>query len=423
MTEYIPQRACLLASETVSLLQRRLPETPAPLLHPLLSAVFCHQVEQEPLIQGIIVAHGLTTASSIAGTANNLLAGFYLKAFDMPLSVDTRGIISHLTTWIDGLKEQAGMVILVDMGSLEDIYAEIKLHIQGDLLVMNNVSTAMALDIAEKIQQRLSMKEIVDGIKGAWEIEALYYSGIVQGNKLIISCISGEGVSKQLQEIARRYVNDETLDVVTMEYDDLKWKLAKADSALYGTRLIITTTELNANAIPIINVRKLIGDKPDQLWKNYFSTIMSADRLKQMVDEIVILFTIEGVASHLSFLNTNVIIEEVEEVVKFYEMTYNIHFESYLRINLFMHLAAMIERLMTHEVLNHREDSELTDQQRHFIALTPQAFRPLIAKYRFAMTTTECLMICELMEPWITVDHSLLVLNAQRDSVQVSGDA
>ncbi|MEN3262129.1 hypothetical protein AAH678_26085 [Sodalis endosymbiont of Spalangia cameroni] len=158
VTEYIPQRACLLASETVSLLQRRLPETPAPLLHPLLSAVFCHQVEQEPLIQGIIVAHGLTTASSIAGTANNLLGGFYLKAFDMPLSVDTRGIISHLTTWIDGLKEQAGMVILVDMGSLEDIYAEIKLHIQGDLLVMNNVSTAMALDIAEKIQQRLSMK-------------------------------------------------------------------------------------------------------------------------------------------------------------------------------------------------------------------------------------------------------------------------
>lgn len=127
-----------------------------------------------------------------------MLGGFYLKAFDMPLSVDTRGIISHLTTWIDRLKEQAGMVILVDMGSLEDIYAEIKLHIQGDLLVMNNVSTAMALDIAEKIQQRLSMKEIVDGIKGAWEIEARYYSGIVQGNKMIISCISAEGVSKQL---------------------------------------------------------------------------------------------------------------------------------------------------------------------------------------------------------------------------------
>lgn len=86
------------------------------------------------------------------------------------------------------------MIIMVDMGSLQDIYSEIKLHIQGDLLVMNNVSTAMALNIAEKIQKNLPMKEIIDGVKGAWEVEARYYSGIVEGNKIIISCISGEGL-------------------------------------------------------------------------------------------------------------------------------------------------------------------------------------------------------------------------------------
>ncbi|CRL46799.1 hypothetical protein SGGMMB4_05712 [Sodalis glossinidius str. 'morsitans'] len=51
-----------------------------------------------------------------------------------------------------------------------------------------------------------------------------------------------------------------------------------------------------------------------------------------------------------------------------------------MRINLFMHLAAMIERLMTHDGLNHREDRELPKQQRHFIALTPEASRPLINK-------------------------------------------
>lgn len=38
------------------------------------------------------------------------------------------------------------------------------------------------------------MKEIIDGVKGAWEVEARYYSGIVEGNKIIISCISGEGL-------------------------------------------------------------------------------------------------------------------------------------------------------------------------------------------------------------------------------------
>lgn len=403
VTGYVPQRARLLADECITLFAKQFPRTQLALMKPLLSAIFYHQIESAPLIQGIVVAHGRATASSIAGTANRLLGGFYLKAFDMPLSVNTRGIIAHLTTWINQLEEQHGMIILVDMGSLQDIYSEIKLHIQGDLLVMNNVSTSMALDIAGKIQHQLSMKAVVDSIKGAWEVEARYYSGLLQGNKIIISCISGEGVSRQLQEITRRYIADETLEIVTMEYDDLKWKLSKADSALYGTRLLITTTELNAGYIPQVNTRQLINDKPELLWRNYFSDLLTADELQKMIDDIVILFTLEGVVSHLTFLNPNIIIEEVEQVVKYFELSYSIHFESYLRINLFMHLAALIERLLTHDGLTHRDAFELNERQQRFMALVPDAFRTLINKYRISLTTTEALMIYELMEPWIAL--------------------
>lgn len=418
ITAWTPLRARLLAQECIALFEKKFPPEQISLMEPLLTAIFCHQVEPEPLIQGIIVSHGASTASSIAGTANKLLGGFYLKAFDMPLSVNTRGIIARLKEWIIRLEGQNGMIILVDMGSLQDIYSEIKLHIQGDLLVMNNVSTAMALDIAGKIQHKLAMKEIVDGIKGAWEVEARYYSGIVQGNKIIISCISGEGVARQIQEIARRHIRDESIDIVTMEYDDLKWKLTKADSALYGTRLLITTTEIDAGYLPQINTRRLIGEKPDLLWKNYFAQIMPMQDMERMVDEIVILFTLEGVANHLSFLNPRVIIDEVENVVKFFELTYGIHFESYLRINLFMHLAAMIERLLTHDGLAHRDEFDLTADQQAFMALVPEAFRTLINKYRIALTTTEALMIYELMEPWITIaPNDSLVLKESSGSV------
>ncbi len=66
-----------------------------------------------------------------------------------------------------------------------------------------------------------------------------------------------------------------------MEYDDLKWKIAKADSALYGTRLLITTTEMDAGYIPQINTRKLISEKPELLWKNYFSQIMPVQAMQK----------------------------------------------------------------------------------------------------------------------------------------------
>lgn len=46
-----------------------------------------------------------------------------------------------------------------------------------------------------------------------------------------------------------------------MEYDDLKWKIARADPALNGTRLIITTTDLEAGYIPLLSVEQLIKEK------------------------------------------------------------------------------------------------------------------------------------------------------------------
>ncbi|WP_413733343.1 sigma 54-interacting transcriptional regulator [Sodalis sp. RH21] len=401
-TEYTAQKAKMLTEECLTLFARHFAAERLGLMKPLLNAAFHNSVEKEELMQGVIVSHGKATASSIAGTANKLIGGYYLKAFDMPFSVNTRGIIDMLIQHLDSIKSGNGMIILVDMGSLKEIYEEIKLHLQGDLLVMNNVTTAMALDIADKIHHRLTMKEIVDSIKGAYEVEARYYAGIVQGNKIIISCISGAGVSRKLKDIVGRYLLNDRIDIVTMEYDDLKWKLSKADSALHGTKLIITTTDLDAGYIPLINVRQLLKEKSTQLWHNYFFGLAAQESLDGMIDEVVKLFTVEGVASHLSFLNPTVIIEEVESVIKQYEASYKVHFESYLRINLFMHIAAMIERLMVNDGLRHRDDTPLSALQRAFIDQQPEIFQQLIRKYRITLPLTESLMVYELMEPWIT---------------------
>ncbi len=411
ITGYTAQKAKMLAEECSALLKARLVNEDISLMMPLLCAAFHPSVEKEELMQGVIVSHGKATASSIAGTANKLIGGYYLKAFDMPFSVNTRGIIDMLIQHLDSIKNSAGLIILVDMGSLKEIYEEIKLHLHGDLLVMNNVTTSMALDIADKIQHRLSMKEIVDSIKGAYEVEARYYAGIVKGNKVIISCISGAGISRKLKEVVQRYLINDRIDIATMEYDDLKWKLSKSDSALNGTKLIITTTSLDAGYIPLINVQQLLKEKSARLWQNYFTGLILPERIESMIDDVVKLFTVEGVASHLTFLNPTVIIEEIDSVIKQYEAYYKIHFESYLRINLFMHIAAMIERLMINDAMRHRDDAILTLPQKAFIEIQPEIFQLLNRKYRVALTLTESLMIYELMEPWITTESTVPVVS------------
>ncbi|MGL4684476.1 MAG: sigma 54-interacting transcriptional regulator [Hafnia alvei] len=404
ISEYVSVKGRLLAEECLSLLAKHVDDRPFPLLTPLLSCIFHTLAGEDSPIQGIIVSHGRSTASSIAGIANQLTGGYYFKAFDMPNATSTREIIDLLITHLSRLKQGAGLIILVDMGSLKEIYEEIKLHLHGELLVINNVSTAMALDIAAKIQDKLPMEAIIEGAKGAYEVETRYYAGMLPGNKIIISCISGEGISRKLKDIVQRYLAEEEIDILTMEYDDLKWKISRADPALNGTRLIITTTDLEAGYIPLLSVEQLIKEKTLILKRDYFSGLLLEGGLEPMIEEVVKLFTVEGVASRLNFLNPVVIIDEVEAVIKQYEAFYKIHFESYLRINLFMHIALMIERVMVNNGVRHREETPLTLEQQAFVAVHDTFFQALNRKYNITLPLTEVLMIYEIMEPWIAAD-------------------
>ncbi|WP_312885011.1 PTS sugar transporter subunit IIA domain-containing protein [Candidatus Sodalis endolongispinus] len=402
--DYVAQKARMLAQEAIRLLQQHVSNQPLTLLAPLLSTVFNSQVGDDDLIQAIIVAHGMATASSIADSANKLSGGFYLKAFDMPYSVSTRAIIDLLIAHLKDFNPQGGLVILVDMGSLKEIYQEIKLHLHCELLVVNNVSTAIALDIAGKIQHRVPMKAIIEGVQGAYEIETRYYQGVLPGNKIIISCISGEGIAKKLKDIVQRYLISENIEIITMEYDDLKWKIAHDDPALNGTRLIITTTDLDSGYLLSLSVHQWVKEKSSVLRQKYFAELVSPTALEPMIDEVVKLFTVEGVASRLNFLNPLVIINEVEAVIKQYEYFYKRHFESYLRMNLFMHIALMIERLMVNAGMDNRNDVTLTGPQNEFVALQPTFYQALIRKYHITLPLTEMLMVYEIMKPWIDTD-------------------
>lgn len=351
-------------------------------------------------LQAIIVSHGKSTASSIACTANHICGGYYYKSFDMPLDVSTAEIVELLVKYIDKLNTRTGLIILVDMGSLTEIYNEIKLYLQSDLLVVNNVTTFMAIDIASKIQANLSITQIAESIHSAYKVEAKFYEGVPQGDKILISCISGEGIAKKIKDIFSCYVSD-NIEIITMEYEDLKWKVINNDPVLLGTKLIVTTTELESPIVPIVNVHDLIREKSSLLLAKYFNNILDIDQLRVMIDELVKLFTVEGVASRLSFLNPQMIVNEIENIIQFYEKNFDIHFESYLRINMFMHTALLIERMMLGQGIQNRDQDEISLKQSEFIDLTHLIFTPIYNKYKIRLTKTEALMIYEILEPWL----------------------
>ncbi|WP_242949590.1 hypothetical protein [Clostridium pasteurianum] len=183
---------------------------------------FQEYIEENIELQGLIVAHGNTTASSIQAVANENCGTFVFESIDMPMDISLADTIKKVNDYLEKIDTRKGVILLVDMGSLNQMYSSIKNHLSGDLLIMNNVTTAIALDIGIKMIQNNSFKYIAEQAKSAYNISIQYFEGIARGKNIIISCMSGLGISDKIKEIISRFVNHETMDIVIMDYKNLK---------------------------------------------------------------------------------------------------------------------------------------------------------------------------------------------------------
>ena len=75
---------------------------------------------------GIIIAHGFSTASSLADAVNKFLGRYVFDSIDMPLHVTTQEIIERLNRYLSKIGRFEELFLLVDMGSLEDLYKGIE---------------------------------------------------------------------------------------------------------------------------------------------------------------------------------------------------------------------------------------------------------------------------------------------------------
>lgn len=78
----------------------------------------------------------------------------------MPLYIDTATMIEKLNRYLDRIGKVKELYLLVDMGSLEDIYKG--LHIENaNIGIINNVSTPIALEIGNGIRNNVEMESIL----------------------------------------------------------------------------------------------------------------------------------------------------------------------------------------------------------------------------------------------------------------------
>ncbi len=349
-------------------------------------------------VEGILVAHGNSMATSIAEVSNTLCGDYVFEPFDVPIESSHEEIISKITSYLRQIDTQKGVVLLVDMGSLQKLYEPIKNHLEGELIIVSNLTTLMAINFGFKIKSRKPFYEIIESTDHSYKADVKYYEQITHRKNIIISCISGIGIAEKIKNIFSDVLGEEDIDLVTMDYRELKQIITSNNIAsLKGTQVIITTSSLQSNSIPIINIKNIINEKESLKFKESLMMLLPETKLKQIVASIVKAFSVEGIKNHLKFLNPDIIIEETNDAIIKLETYTNRNFENYLRLNLLMHISIMVERLLLHET-NGQSDCQLDQSQIDFISMSKKIFMDIEEKYRIEIPQSELILINEIIE-------------------------
>lgn len=368
-------------------------------LQTILTVWLSDKVKVKSKINALILMHGEHSASSMASLANEMIGDYVYEAFDMPIQVHTEDLIVKVNDYVRDIETNEGLVLLVDMGSLERMYDKISRNVDGDLVIVNNVSTAFALELGFSLFDKADIYRITQMDMSQFNMKMQYYKGLSQKPNIIVSCISGEGIAVEIKEILSRYVNTDEIDILTMDYSELKKQLNRgAAEDFHNTIVVFTTTPLSSTVVPVMNVEDLVNGFTNPSFPEF---MLNKENVREFTNDIIKLFTLKGVATRLRFLNPEVVMQEVDQVIRGYENYYHVQLPNFLRINLFLHTSIMIERVLVKEEsgkIDSIDTEGINEESRKFIEVSKDIFKSIMMKYKIEISDAEYLLLYQILQ-------------------------
>lgn len=352
-------------------------------------------------VNALIVAHGYSTASSIASVANQLYGQFVFEAFDMPMDTSPIVVKEKIRDYLRLMDSSQGTVILVDMGSLLDIHTDLADCVAGDLAIINNITTNIALDIAEKIINGQRVEAMLHGLEQRNPLICRYIKAKNKKKAILTTCISGIGTAQKVKNLLRECIGDAAVEIMACDYASLTLK-GSEDSVFqeYDVKLIISTTKLEIPDVPAILVHDLINGACDELLLGVLQAVEVQRSLEAIKQDIAKMFSLDNLIARMTILNPRKIINQVETMLLSYETLLGKRFGVDLKMILYMHVSVLIERLMLKQGLEFAAEEAAAYQaaEPRFIAVSQEVFTPVCSEYQLAVPLKEIHIIQNIIE-------------------------
>lgn len=351
--------------------------------------------------RAIIVAHGYATASSIANVANRFLQKDIFEAFDMPLDVTPQEIANEILKYSQKNDVSNGLVILVDMGSLKEIYRYFPRQNLIPMVIMNNVTTPIAISVGESLQKKISLEQIVT--KAKKEVQTEWKAFYPRDNKIkviITTCFTGIGTATQISQLLENSLpKKDNLKIIPYDYNTLtENKRRNSIFSMYDCIGIIGTDNPNIKNVPFISLENLISGNSTRELKDWVSRVISANEIEKFTENLIRNFSLKQVIDSLTILDTEKVMEEVDIFMQRMEQDLNKEIPSSKRVALYIHIGCLIERLVRNEpIKTYSGLNELKQCQSETLSIVKRAFSVIEKDYSVNIPDSEVAYVYDIL--------------------------
>lgn len=296
---------------------------------------------------GVILCHGYSTASSIADVANKMLGEYLFESIDMPIDRPVEEIVEKMQELVKNRHLVQDIVLLVDMGSLEDIHQSLQGVTRMNVFLVNNVTIKMALNLGERIRRGERLQTAV--AKVCEENVSTYRMVENRQREKTILFVSETGLENAayLAELFQKSMTQHSL-LNCQAYDFKQLQRNGGCNAIFEAKevlCIIGTENPEVEDVPFVPLEALIcGGNP--VLRKILMTCFTEQEMEFFQHNVMHQFALQNVIKYLTILDADKVLNLVTEALENLERECGLTLSPQAQVGLSVHLSCLIERLV-----------------------------------------------------------------------------
>jgi len=355
----------------------------------------------------VIIAHGQTTASSMADYANCLFSQQILQAINIPMEQSVNDTLDLLKQLVRE-QQMKKLILLVDIGSLLYFGNIISEEFQIEVLMIKNINLLSVLELMREIvYETTDFNYLLSVMNDKYHQTVLCRKGGYRDRRvIIITCITGLGTALKIEKLLVDTFSDhfpDNLRLITLDYEVTKTLDGLSEYLEEGERplAIIGTFQTELPDIPFIPLDVLFSENGIERLMIVLGYDMSNKVTEEIKDKISSKYiqnlSLEAIVNYINVLNPQKLLIEMKQIYNNICHQLEIRPSKLVMLRFMIHCCCTVERLVVNPETNSTTHIHLSSENEKVRSVIKLSFRHIELSYNIELSPLEIQYIYELL--------------------------